>query len=718
MNKFKLWYDKPGNQWEETLPIGNGSLGGMIFGGIEEEKIGLNQETLWSGYYRDKNNPLALENLETVRQLIFDEKYEEADDLVHKSMLGENNESYLPLGNLMIKHENLGQITGYQRELDIENAIATVSFLTDGNKVTREMFASYPQQAIFIQLKGSKLDFTLNFESELVHKVTEVSGKAGLTIKGQCPEHVDPEYVNPSKYPVVQGTKGQKFSGEITVVSTDGEIDYHDGKLQIKEANQTLIKISFVNSSPNTLVDYQLLKAEHIEDYQKIYKKVYLDLGPQVNLPTDQRLARLKEDESDPGLYALYFQYGRYLLIASSRKGSLPATLQGIWAWEVRSPWSSNYTININLQMNYWLAQTCNLQECLPPYFDLLKRIVPEGQKTAKINYGARGFVAHHNLDYWLNTSPVGINYGDKVANKPSAWWSMWPMGGAWLCQELYKNYEYNQDLEFLKDTAYPILRECALFLCDWLIEKEGVYETCPSSSPENQFLTPDGVPMTLTKSTALDIMLIQEVFRDFERTCMALEIEDELLIEIGEKASKLAPLKIGEKEQLLEWDQEFEEREPGHRHLNIAYGIYPSTILDNEEELRKAAVVAFNRRIEQGSGHTGWSCAWVLNIYAHLQDSENAYKYLKTLLTKSTYNNLWDAHPPFQIDGNFGGAAGIANMLVNEAQGELRLLPALPKEFAKGKVTGLRLKNNKIIDLEWENGQVKDYKIRKNKKE
>lgn len=710
-NEMRLWYDSPALEWEETLPIGNGSLGGMIFGGINQEVIGLNQETLWSGYYHDKNNPEALPNLEKVRDLIFAGNYEEADELIHQKMLGENNESYLPLGKLKISHQGLGEIRAYRRQLDIETAIATVSFTSDGKKVTRETFASYPQQAIIIRLKGTDLTFDLAFDSELQHSVE--TGNSSLHIKGQCPEHVDPEYVGNSAFPVVQGTKGQHFSGDIKLLSTDGQLSYGTGLLRVSDANETVIQLSFVKPSQKTTLSFEEIRKKHIDDYQAIYKKVELDLGKQLAIPTNERLARLKDNQADPGLYALYFQYGRYLLIASSREGSLPPTLQGIWAWKLRSPWSSNYTININLQMNYWLAQTCNLQECLPPYFDLLKRVVIEGQKTAKIHYGARGFVAHHNLDYWLNTNPVGINYGDKVANKPSAWWSMWPMGGPWLGQELFKNYEYNQDKVFLEETAYPILRENALFLCDWLVEKEGVYETCPSSSPENQFITPNGNPMTLTKSTALDIMLIKEVFRDFEMTCKLLEIEDELLNEVREKSQGLAPLKIGSRNQLLEWDQEFEEREPGHRHLNIAYGIYPSTILDDEDHLRQASIESFKRRIEQGSGHTGWSCAWIINIYAHLQEGENAYKYLKTLLTNSTYDNLWDAHPPFQIDGNFGGAAGIANMLVNESQGELHLLPALPKAFANGYVKGLRLKNNKSIDIDWQKGQVNTYVIK-----
>ena len=706
---MQLWYDKPAQQWEETLPLGNGSLGAMFFGGIETETIGLNQETLWSGYAHDKNNPLASSALAQVRQLIFDEQYEAADTLIHQKMLGENNESYLPLGILSIEHHGLTNVRDYQRVLDLERAIATVRFQSDGKQIQREALISYPQQALFIKITGKALDFSLSFASELQHTQREWPRK--LIIEGQCPEHVDPAYVSDSKYPVVQGTKGQRFSGTIEVVETDGQCNHEGATLHITQADTTVLKIAFVKDAPTEL-SYPRIKDEHIADYQSLYHKVSLDLGEQLSIPTDQRLEQLKAGASDPGLYALYFQYARYLLISSSRKGSLPANLQGIWSWEMRPPWSSNYTININLQMNYWLAQVGNLQECLPPYFDLLKRAVVEGQKTAKTHYDARGFVLHHNLDYWLNANPVGINYGDSEANFPSAWWSMWPMGGAWLCQELFKHYEYNQDFEFLQETAYPILRECALFLCDWLIEKDGVYETCPSSSPENQFLTAEGTPLTITKSTALDLMLIQEVFRDFKQTCQILKIEDTLLPEIEEKLARLAPLKIGSRGQLLEWDQEFVEREPGHRHLNIAYGIYPSTILDDQPALREAAIRSFERRIEQGSGHTGWSCAWIINLFAVLQDGEQAYEYLKTLLTKSTYPNLWDAHPPFQIDGNFGGAAGIANMLVNESQGELHLLPALPKEFKNGSVKGLRLKNNKKIDMTWQNGKLQDYTV------
>jgi alpha-L-fucosidase 2 len=462
----------------------------------------------------------------------------------------------------------------------------------------------------------------------------------------------------------------------------------------------------------NPSMSYDEMKEIHIKDYRALYEKVELYLGEDNDLPTDERLERLRKGEEDNSLYVLFFQYGRYLLISSSRQGSLPANLQGIWSWQFRAPWSCNWTTNINAQMNYWLAQSCNLKECLPPYFELVNKLCEEGKKTAKIHYNCRGFVHHHNADYWCNTNPVGVAYGYDHGEEESVTWSMWPMGGAWLTSELFRHYEYNPDEEFLKDTVYPVLKESAMFLIDWLYEYEGNYVTCPSTSPENKFKAPSGAPSSVAMSSAMDLAIIREVFGNFQKTCEILKIDDEILEEISERLSKLTPFKVGSKGQLLEWNKEFEECEPGHRHLSHLYGMFPGEIFEGDKELTEACKKSMSLRLSSGSGHTGWSCAWIINLFAVLGDAENAYHYLNTLLTRSTYENLWSAHPPFQIDGNFGGAAGLANMMVQDRNGEIKILPAMPAQFGTGYVKGLRIKNGKTVDINWVDGELDSYRI------
>lgn len=710
---MRLFYTEPATKWEETLPIGNGSIGAMIWGNPKNECLGLNEESIWSGYYHDKNNHNAAKYLNEVRQLIIRGEYEKAEKLIQDNMLGEYNESYLPLGDLLINFHHSENILNYERILDIDNSIATVTYEVDGTIYRREYFASYPAKAIFMKISCDKpaVNCSVSYDSQIQYHAEYMNN--AVKIKGKCPEHVDPSYINRAVNPVVQGDRGMDYEAELKVFYYDGTITKSKDALNITCASTVIFAFSAVKAPAyDSSMSYEDIKDAHIKDYRKIYDKVELYLGEQSELPTNIRLENLRKGKKDNGIYALYFQYGRYLLISSSREGSLPANLQGIWNWKLRAPWSSNWTTNINMEMNYWPAQSCNLQECLKPYFDFVSKICEEGKKTAKIHYNCRGFVHHHNADYWCNTNPVGLVHGEDVGENGSVTWSMWPMGGAWLTSELFKHYEYNLDKSFLKDTAFPILREAALFLIDWLFEYEGTYVTCPSTSPENRFKTKDGGTSSVAMSSAMDLALIREVFRNFQRTCEILEIDDEILKDISERLEKLAPFKIGSLGQLLEWNEEFEESEPGHRHISHLYGLFPSELFADDEKLTEACRVSLMRRLENGGGHTGWSCAWIINVFAILGDSENAYKYLNTLLTRSSYDNLWDAHPPFQIDGNFGGTAAIANMLVQDRNGKVKILPALPAEFDSGYVKGLRIKNGKSIDIKWSNGKLEDYKI------
>ena len=591
--------------------------------------------------------------------------------------------------------------------------MAQVSYTCNEVHYQREYFASYPAKAIFVLLTADKpvMDFTISFISQLCLAVSAEDG--ALQVTGRCPEHVDPSYLPEREGSVVQGTKGMQVNAEFRVVSCDGQVREEGEMLHVSGASRCLLMISAMRQPvlPDNM-DYEALKAAHIQDYRSIYDKVELYLGEQKDLPTEERLELLKKGEEDNGLYGLFFQYGRYLLIASSREGSLPANLQGIWSWELRAPWSSNWTININTQMNYWHALSCNLEECLEPYIRFVERVSEEGKKTAAVNYHCRGSVAHHNVDYWGNTSPVGVPQGEKAGEDGCVNWAFWPMGGAWLTQEIFRAYEYSGDEEYLKNTAAPIIREAALFLNDWLVEYQGEWVTCPSTSPENQFRLPDGQITGLTYASAMDMAIVKEVFTHYCRICEILGTQDALYKEICEKMPRLAPFRTGSFGQLLEWHEEYEEPEPGHRHASHLYGLFPAEVFAGDAKLTEACRVSLMHRLENGGGHTGWSCAWIINLFAVLKDGEKAYEYLRTLLTRSTYPNLWDAHPPFQIDGNFGGTAGIANMLVQDRGGSVTLLPALPAQFKEGYVKGLCIKGRKCVDISWKDGKETGHRI------
>ena len=472
MNEWKekgqmdLYYDHPASIWEETLPIGNGKLGGMIWGGVQEELIGLNEESLWSGYEREKNNPHAFDSLSEVRELVFQGKCYEAECLIRETMLGEYNESYMPLGNLHLAYHNLSSenVQHYERRLHLTEAIVTEDFDVEAVHYHREMFASYPGKAIVITLTAGEpvLDLEIYLESML--KCVVMNENDRLAFTGRCPEHVDPSYVRTDESAVIWGYRGKSFTGSISVAKNNGKTLVENQKIIIKDASEVILVVEAV--TPAALKgSYRQWKMDHIKDYQSIYRKVELYLGPEKKEPTDIRLQNLKNGGEDNSLFALYFQYGRYLMIASSRKGSLPANLQGIWSWEMQAPWSSNWTTNINMQMNYWPALSCGLEECLEPYFAYVENLARNGKKTASIHYHCRGTVHHHNADGWYATNPVGIPYGAESGQEGSVVWSMWPMGMAWLTQEFYRYYEYTGDLEFLEKQAYPLIRETALFL-------------------------------------------------------------------------------------------------------------------------------------------------------------------------------------------------------------------------------------------------------------
>ncbi len=722
--KLELYYEQPAGRWEETICLGNGRLGAMVWGGPIKEKLGLNEDSLWSGYERDRTNPQAFGSLEEARRLIFEDRCAEAEELIRREMLGEYGESYLPLGNLEIVYKNLegrdvqgeASAENYRRSLDLGEAVAYVDFDVEGVHYSREMFATYPGQAILVSLRASEpvMDLDISLDSLLKCRMEEAAD--GLYFKGKCPEHLDPGYIREGEEAVIWGYRGKRFTGKIRVLEGDGEVSASEGHLRIRGCSRTVLSIEAVR--PAALEGmagkggYDAIRAAHVRDYRAIYDKVELYLGEQIEQPTDVRLENLRAGGEDNGLFALYFQYGRYLMIASSREGSFPANLQGIWSWQWQAPWSSNWTTNINLQMNYWPALSCGLEACMEPYFSFVEKLAEYGEHTAAVNYHCRGSVQHHNADAWYATTPMGIGYGNEEGVDGGVTWSMWPMGLNWLAQEFYHYYEYTGNLEFLRQKAYPLFRASTLFLVDWLVEHNGRYVTCPSTSPENRYYTAQGKSCCVTYGSAMDLELTEDVFRHFLEICRILDIEDPLIPEVEERLSKLEPVKKGSFGQILEWAGEYREVEPGHRHVSHLYGLYPSELWADREDMMQAARISLENRLKNGGGYTGWSCAWIVNLFGMLKDGEKAWEYLHILLTRSTYPNLWDAHEPFQIDGNFGGIAGIANMLVQDRGGEVTLLPALPGQFASGYAKGLRIKGGKAVDIAWKDGKLTSSEI------
>lgn len=706
---LQILFQKPATEWEETLPIGNGSLGGMVFGNPNCEKIGLNDEILWSGYQRENEtvNSKFRQNLEKARELILKGERSAAERVIEQELEGEYTESYLPLGNLLFsfpeKEENYSH---YSRKLDLNQALVEVSYEAQGQTWQEELFASYPQQSLYGKISVNKNFFssTLQFESQLTHQITFLDDLSGFLISGQCPEHVDPSYVTETKNPVIQGNRGMKFSYLFKIIGTDGVMSVENNHLTIQ--NATFMEWTFTREAVKLEENYLTAKQNHVVDYQDLFQKVDLYLGPQANLPTQERVKNLKNGEKDLGLVTLYFQYGRYLLISSSRKGSLPANLQGIWNWQLRAPWSSNYTTNINAEMNYWLADTCNLSECFLPYESFIQKVLVAGEKTAKKDYEMNGSVLHHNTDFWQVTHPVGKIYRENKGAQGSVMWAYWPMGGVWYANDLYRHYEYQPNPLYLKEVVYPTLRKVTAFLCDFVVKVEGTYHTVPSTSPENSFYDHQGQVVSVDKSTAMDIALIKENFDFFKKICETLSLEDDLLPKVLEIEKHLATIKIGSQNQILEYQEEFQEVEPGHRHFSPLYGLYPGEVFSSLK-YQEASLETIKRRMEHGGGYTGWSNAWLINLYAVLRQKEEAYQRIITAITESSYPNLWGKHPPFQIDSNFGVTAGIASLFVQDRFGEVSLLPSLPQELSEGYVKGLRIKDGKEISIRWKEGKV-----------
>jgi alpha-L-fucosidase 2 len=718
----KLWYKTPAADWSQALPIGNGRLAGMVYGGPADEQIQLNEESIYAGKRMDRNNPAARKSIPDIRRLLLDGKVKEAEELAEKDMLAipRRQPPYEPLGDLRLHFDGIDakSIENYQRSLDLYDGIASVAFDSAGVQYTREVFASYPDHAIVLHLEASRggaLNFTVSLTRSVDATTTlEPSIANTIVLNGVALPPPGKSYAGEPK-------EGAQFAGAVRIYA-DGKVLPSDNTYKVRDSKEvTLILTAATNVwgldagqrcrqllRDATTHQYTDLLSRHKADFRELATRVSLSLGDDSAnaMPTDELLMKAAAGGDDRALVALYFAYGRYLLQSSSREDSMPANLQGKWNKDFDPSWGSKYTININTEMNYWPAEVCNLGETVDALYHLLLRMQANGQDTAHKMYGTNGFVAHHNTDIWADTQPIdGVPSG------------IWPMGAAWLTLSLWDHYEYSGDMLYLRERAYPLMRNAATFILDNLFDDgKGHLVSGPSLSPENRYFTPDHQKASLDVSPTMDVEIITALFRRVIEGAKKQDVDAPLVEELQTALKKLMPLQVGRYGQLQEWRNDYEEVEPGHRHLSHLFAVYPSNEINpSTPELYKAARVSLERRLANGGGGTGWSRAWVVCLWATFGEGNKADDSLRVLFSKSTWPNLFDLHPPeiFQIDGNLGATAGIARMLIDRnSAGVLQLLPALPSTWKEGRVTGLRAKGGLTVDIAWRNGLITEATI------